>query len=324
MLDRLFNAIGRGIEKAVEDTLIDALKGAGGKVGGRKGCVKAWLREFRERPGGVHLIIGRQRSGKTALCYFLAQITGRKVIYAITAAKEVLPDVYVIQDVDLVPSGGICVIDDASMFFNSMRTGNNEEDYMLLRDLLLISEKQDICFIFNTHDSSLLHSTVLGQCRTLIFKEPNLMFEGTERPAIRKIMEYAQNGFGRIPKTRRNSYFFLYTTDCTGWGKAPLPAGWNQKVSTSVVFDAEFRDLKDEKEEPDGKDEKREGDTAESEEFRKFQEHKKQTKDARKKEKELKEFEEWRKAGETGKSRETFEDFKKAHERKNDETEKRD
>ncbi len=303
MFDRLFNAIGRGIEKAVEDALVDAFKGAGGKGSGRKGCVKAWLREFRERPSGVHLIIGRQRSGKTALCYFLAQITGRGTIYAITAAKEVPPGVYAIQDVDLVPSGGVCVIDDASMFFNSMRTRNNDEDYMLLRDLLLISEKQDICFIFNTHDSSLLHSTVLGQCRTLIFKEPNLMFEGTERPAIRKIMEYAQNGFSRIPKTRRNSYFFIYTTDCTGWGKAPLPVGWSQKVSTSVVLDAEFRDLKDEK---------RDGDTAESKEFREFQEQKKEMKDARKKEKELKEFEGWKKARE---SEEDFEEFKRKHEK---------
>lgn len=252
MLDRLVRAAGHAIEKAIEDAILDEIRHGGEKKSRHKaGCIKAWLRDFKQRPGGVHLVIGRQRSGKTALCYFLAQTAnaGKKTrIYAITAAREVPPGVYVIHDVDIVPTGGVCIIDDASLFFNSMRTKNNEENYMLLRDLLLISEKQDICFIFNTHDSSLLHSTVLGQCRNLIFKEPNLMFGGTERPAIRKIMEHVQQGFSRIPKTRRASYFFLYSADCKGWGRAPLPTGWNNKVSTSVniLQDAEFTEIPEE------------------------------------------------------------------------------
>ncbi|CAG0970546.1 hypothetical protein METP3_01416 [Methanosarcinales archaeon] len=145
------------------------------------------------------LIIGKQRSGKTALCYFLAQQTGRKT-YTITAAREVPTGVYVIHDPDCVPEGGICIIDDTSLFFNSMRTKKTDEEYQLLRDILVISEKQDICFIFNTHDSSLLHSTILGQCRTLFFKESNLMFSGTERASIKSIMQYVQQGFIKIPK----------------------------------------------------------------------------------------------------------------------------
>jgi hypothetical protein len=250
LFEKLIDAVAKGIEHAVEDLILESIDTDGDSGSGdgsnnrRNRCIKVWLREFKHHPGGVHLIIGKQRSGKTALCYFLAQQTGRKT-YAITAAKDVPPGVYVIHDPDCVPEGAVCIIDDASLFFNSMRTKKTDEEYQLLRDILVISEKQDICFIFNTHDSSLLHSTVLGQCRTLFFKEPNLMFSGTERASIKRIMQYVQQGFIKIHKTKRSSYFFLYSADCRAWGKFPLPQGWNQKVSTSVIYDAEFREIKD-------------------------------------------------------------------------------
>ncbi len=253
MFEKLIGAVARGIEHAVEDLILESFEssdsGSGNVSNNRKSrCLKVWLREFKEHPGGVHLIIGKQRSGKTALCYFLAQQTGRKT-FAITAARDVPPGVYVVHDPDCIPEGAVCVIDDASLFFNSMRTRKTDEEYQLLRDILVISEKQDICFIFNTHDSSLLNSIVLGQCRTLLFKEPNLMFSGTERASIKKIMQYVQQAFIKIPKTKRNSYFFLYSADCRAWSKFPLPSGWNQKVSTSVIYDADFREIKDGNEE---------------------------------------------------------------------------
>ncbi len=54
------------------------------------GCSKKWFQRFKRDPSGIHLVIGEQRGGKTALCFFLAQATGREPIYAITAASEVL------------------------------------------------------------------------------------------------------------------------------------------------------------------------------------------------------------------------------------------
>ena len=70
------------------------------------------------------------------------------------------------------------------------------------------------------------------------------MFSGTERASVKRIMQYVQQGFVKIPKTKRNSYFFLYSADCRAWGKFPLPTGWNQKVSTSVIYNADFREIK--------------------------------------------------------------------------------
>lgn len=260
MFDNLINTAGRAIERAIEDAIIEAanevMHGAAGeeKSGRRRnGCIRAWLQDFRQRPGGVHLVIGKQRSGKTALCYFLAQKTGKKPIYAITAAKEVLPGVEVIYTIDAIPERGVCVVDDASLFFDSLRSKGDGDSYKALRDAVIVSEKQDICFLINVHDSSLLNKAAFSQCKSIIFKEPNLMSLETERPAIGRITQHVQQGFNRIPKPNRPNYFFLFSSDCKGWGKAPLPAGWSQKISTSCrIVDAEFHEVKnDEKEAAD-------------------------------------------------------------------------
>ena len=84
MFEKLIDAVARGIEHAVEDLILESIdidgdSGSGNGSNNQKNrCIRVWLREFKEHPGGVHLIIGKQRSGKTALCYFLAQQTGRK------------------------------------------------------------------------------------------------------------------------------------------------------------------------------------------------------------------------------------------------------
>ncbi len=276
MFDKLINAAVRAIERAAEDAILEAahyvMHGEGEESRGRKGCIRAWLRDFREHPGGVHLVIGKQRSGKTALCYFLAQKTGRKPIYAMTAATEVPIGVEVICDIDSIPGGGVCVIDDASLFFDSLRVKGDNNSYKGLRDAVIVSEKQDICFLINVHDSSLLNKAAFSQCKSIIFKEPNLMSLETERPAISKIMQHVAQGFNKISKSQRPNYFFLYSSDCRGWGKAPLPSGWSQKISTSCrVTDAEFHDVKDEEsceEKPSRKQRKQEDEAESFEEFK--------------------------------------------------------
>jgi len=75
----------------------------------------------------------------------------------------------VIEDILQVPRGGVCVIDDAQLFFSSMRTG--DDDYMKLRNLANIIEKSNICLIFNAHSTMLLNKTPTESTRTLIFKE---------------------------------------------------------------------------------------------------------------------------------------------------------
>jgi hypothetical protein len=83
---------GRALSTGVdlfENLFLDTDTGSGGQI--NTGCSKKWFQRFRRDPGGIHLVIGKQRGGESALCFFLTRATGLRPIYAITAADEVLP-----------------------------------------------------------------------------------------------------------------------------------------------------------------------------------------------------------------------------------------
>jgi hypothetical protein len=208
------------------------------------GCPKKWFQRFKRDPSGIHLVMGKQRGGKNALCFFLAQATGRKPIYAITAASDVLPGVEVIEDILHVPKGGVCVVDDAQLFFNSMRTDG--DDYMKLRNLSNFIEKSDICLILNAHSTTLLNKTPTESTKTLIFKELGFFGAETERGYVKPYAQIADAFFQRIPVPKRVKYTVLFDLPykCFGVAKTPLPKGWSKKVSTSCkIINAEFNEL---------------------------------------------------------------------------------
>ena len=63
--------IGRALSAGVdlfENMFLDT--GSGGQI--NTGCSKKWFQRFRRDPSGIHLVIGKQRGGKSALCFFLA------------------------------------------------------------------------------------------------------------------------------------------------------------------------------------------------------------------------------------------------------------
>ncbi len=215
-------------------------------------CLKAWMRSFKQNPAGAHLILGTQRSGKTALCYTLAQITGRQPIHIITTASKFLQSTKPVSTIDEVPKGAVCIVDDASYFYASQkRTGDT--NYDALRELIIFSEKEDICFLFNTHDTTLLNKQVLGQCKSMFFKQPNLFGIETERKTIRTLLENISKRFNQIPVPQREHWFYLYSGDCKAWGKNALPQGWSQQVSTSLgnITNAEYKVIDEKKTEPE-------------------------------------------------------------------------
>ncbi len=142
----------------------------------------------------------------------------------------------------LIPGGSVCVIDDAQLFFNSMRTKG--DDYMVLRNLSNVIEKSDICLILNAHSTSLLNKTPTEAAKSLIFKELSFFGAETERGYVKPFAEIAHAIFQRInpaPKRIKYSVIFDMPYNCVGIAKTPLPKGWNEKVSTSCrIIDAEF------------------------------------------------------------------------------------
>ncbi len=232
-----------GKKSVVSPEVGEVLRRLGIKEIPRRTCPKNWLKRFFKDPSGIHLVVGRQRAGKTALCFWLAQVTGRKPVYAITLSPDVLEGVKVIDDIMEVPDNGVVVIDDAQTFFDSIR--QEDDDYMKLRHLSNIIEKRGICVLFNVHSTTLLNKTPVESTKTLIFKELNYFGAEAERGFVQKYAFIAEAMIKEIPITHRKEYtvFFDLPYDCFGIAKTPLPKGWNQKISTSchhTVIDAEY------------------------------------------------------------------------------------
>lgn len=232
-----------GRKSAVSPQVREVLRRLGIKEMPRRDCPKNWLHRFIKDPSGIHLVVGRQRAGKTALCFWLAQATAKKPIYAITLSPDVLEGVEVIDDIMEVPDNGVVVIDDAQTFFDSIRQA--DDDYMKLRHLSNIIEKRGVCVLFNVHSTTLLNKTPVESTKTLIFKELNYFGAEAERGFVQKYAFIAEALIKEIPITHRKEYavFFDLPYDCFGIAKTPLPKGWNQKISTSchhTVIDAEY------------------------------------------------------------------------------------
>lgn len=206
-------------------------------------CLKNWLKAFKAAPAGVIIVAGKQGGGKSALCYALAQYTGRRPIYVITVASVLLLGTKPVPCIADVPHGAVCVIDDASYFYASMKKEGGANSHQVVQDLIIFARKMDICFIFNTQNLGLLDLDVIRQCRALIFKEPGLMQAETERRGVKKYIEKAVAIFQKIPVLKRKQVYYLVSDDCEAIGKNGLPVGWNQKISTSIgnVTDAEYK-----------------------------------------------------------------------------------
>lgn len=250
----------------------ELLKRIGMKKCPNRKCPRNWLKRFIKDPSGIHLVVGRQRAGKTALCYWLAQMTGRKPIYAITLSPDVLDGVTVIEDIMEVPDKGVVVIDDAQTFFDSIRTEN--DDYMKLRHLSNIIEKRGVCVLFNVHSTTLLNKTPVESTKSLLFKELNYFGAEAERGFLKKHAMAAEVLIKSTPVLKRKEYtvFFDLAYDCYGIARTPLPKGWSQKVSTScqhTVIDADYTVLDEDKEKQDAgsRRERREQSSDEDERF---------------------------------------------------------
>jgi len=168
------------------------------------------------------------------MIYRLNDHTGR---LAVMASEEQ-------EDIMHVPKGGVCVVDDAQLFFNSMRTDG--DDYMKLRNLSNVIEKSDICLILNAHSTTLLNKTPTESMKTLIFKELGFFGAETERGYVKPYAEIADAFFQWIPVPKRVKYTVLFDLPykCFGVAKTPLPKGWSKKVSTSCkIIDADFNEL---------------------------------------------------------------------------------
>ena len=209
-----------------------------------------FLENIFTNPAGVHLIIGKIGSGKTALSLRLAEVfydyTGNPIYvmnmpsYPEWVSGEVseLKGVKTGSRVDvhfITPEGqtlegnnSILIIDDASTLFDSWSRG---EQNRYLKYLMFISRHKNCAVIVNSQESASINKYIEGQAKSIWIKEPSLMFEETERKRLAKLISEAKMYFDRIPSELRNRYAYVVTHDGRALIKIRLPSGWSEEIS---------------------------------------------------------------------------------------------
>jgi energy-coupling factor transporter ATP-binding protein EcfA2 len=211
-----------------------------------------FLEQLFRKPAGVHLIIGKIGSGKTALSLRLAEVfrdyTGNSVYVMNMPTYPDWVDDEVAElkgvkfgsrvDVNFVTLDGrvldgnnsILIIDDASTLFDSWSRG---EQNRYLKYLMFIARHKNCAVIVNSQESASINKYIEGQARSIWIKEPSIMFEETERKLIAKLVREAKEYFDRVPAELRNQYAYVVTPDGKAFMKITLPRGWSEDISTN-------------------------------------------------------------------------------------------
>lgn len=175
--------------------------------------------------GGLNLIIGPRRTGKTALAYSIAEYIsknhGRDVWWLGPPAK--LPKFIVGQtmDMDKVPEGALVIVDEASLkyFGRDMHSEKQKED---MKKLGIISHTSRT-FLFLTQAEAIVDITILRQATSLIFTAPTFLTLRKQRLIINEHLNYF------MPKrVGAAMYFDGYSLYEINFG---LPAWWNNEYS---------------------------------------------------------------------------------------------
>jgi len=209
-----------------------------------------FLEPIFSNPAGVHLIIGKIGSGKTALSLRLAEIfrdrTGNPVYvmnmprYPSWIEGEIanLRGIEFNGKVDVVfelTTGGeisgnntILIIDDASTLFDSWK---RDERNRTLKYLMFIARHKDCAVIINSQEASSINKYIAGQAKSIWLKEPSILTEEVERRIVAKLAEEARDRFSIIPPEERSKYAYVATADGKALVKVSLPHGWDDSIS---------------------------------------------------------------------------------------------
>ena len=210
-----------------------------------------FLENLFRKPFGVHLIIGKIGSGKTALSLRLAEIfrdfhpeLKTYVMNMPTYPEWIDDEVAELKgvkfgsrvDVNFVTLDGrqldgnnsVLIIDDASTLFDSW---SRNEQNRYLKYLMFIARHKNCAVIVNSQESASINRYIEGQARSIWIKEPSVMFEETERKLIAKLVKEAKEYFERVPPELRNQYAYVVTPDGKAFVKVTLPRGWSEEIS---------------------------------------------------------------------------------------------
>jgi hypothetical protein len=177
-----------------------------------------WFTDILTQPsGGVISVIGKRHSGKTTLCVKLAEVIQdehHSPILFPGYPEEMAPNYITpipLKNIgtvlDKAPPNSVVIIDDASALFSSKRTMTATG--LGFETLINTCAHRQFHLLINTQDSSDLHKAGM-RADCMVFKPPEMMFAGSERPVIRKLVDRANNEFSRFSPAEVKSHAWVW------------------------------------------------------------------------------------------------------------------
>lgn len=184
-----------------------------------------------EKPN-VIIILGKRRSGKTALAYRIienALAKGKKLAYHLRFPTEI-EGIINVGDLTVIEPESCVVVDEADLIFPA-RLSRKKLHLVLTNMLKLASQKDFSPFVLTVHNTALLEVNALRLCDVLIIKEPSLLQIDTERGILKSHLQTARDLIEMYPKEERMKYAYIYSDDFRGLIRFEVPSFWSQKIS---------------------------------------------------------------------------------------------
>lgn len=233
MLKGLFRGLREGVEGIVK--VMDAKKRLQ-ELLRQDSYILQWLDVLTHSI--VILIIGRQRRGKSALLYRLAEVAHvfmpERPACILRFPREnthLLPSwIKPLEEFEKAPLGSILLVDEAHLSYHSRRS--LERASIDMAQLLSTAGQKGQVVIFVSQTSAQLDKEVLRHANTIIFKEPGLIQSKLERPDLSKLFNEAGKAFSQIQGDKRPwSYVYCPDADICGLIKNQLASFWCEGLS---------------------------------------------------------------------------------------------
>ncbi len=200
---------------------------------------------------GVIVITGHRGEGKSALAWWLAEETKKKILSKFrkraqiaafgipTETQKVFPKrlrikhIDTLEEVSELKDGSIVIVDESSFVAHARRAMNDNNIKWL--QLINISRHKDFLFIFIAQDNKQLDVQILGSADYVIMKRPTELHLEFSRPQFKNQLVNAYNLFDRMRgDTRKKAYIANYhKTAESNFLNCKMPSWWNDKVSKS-------------------------------------------------------------------------------------------
>lgn len=184
----------------------------------------------------ILLVIGRRGSGKSVTGFKLLEnihaLNTARQCYVIGSNPSAFPDfIDGIEDIDDAQNGSIVLVDEGALQFNARRSQGDKA--VNLTKLMAIARHKDLTLIFITQNSRLIDINCLSMSDILVFKEPSIMQEKTDRKEVKKFYQKIKYFFMGFAKKERKKFAYWFGDDFRGFIGIPLPSFWSDEISKS-------------------------------------------------------------------------------------------